>query len=290
MPTTANGTSYTVHTATVAGGGATYWGVPDASTGPVPAVLYCHGAAGAANQFATLAAWTGLRDWLIDNGWIWIEGAGGGSQPWGNQASQDAYDASFDHVDALLDIDYVVVLGRSMGGAVGARLYVDRRVGDARWVGFISNSGVQDLVWAYDWDGGRWTAAFNSAWGVSSKPQFEAAVAGLNPIDGPATEWAGAKVIQLWGDADDTVPPADNAIAMRAMYAGQPTVDGFDVRAGGDHSSTNGSYLEVDAMTAFLLDAIGEAPTPTPPKEMYRSVRRTLLIDGLRHRVRPRVA
>lgn len=289
MPTTAAGTPYTVHSAAVAG--STYWAVPDALVGApdIPVILYAHGAAGAANQFATLAAWSGLRDWLIDNGWGWIEGSGGGSQPWGNPASQAAYDASFAHVDSSLDIGTVVVLGRSMGGAVGARLYLDHRANDARFVGFISNSGVQDLVWAYDWDANRWTAAFNAAWGVSSKAEFEAAVAGLNPVDGPPTDWAGANVIQLWGDADTTVTPSENAIAMRAMYATQPAIDAIDIRSGGDHSATNGSYLEVDAMTEFLMLVTGETPPPTPPKEIYRSVRRSLLIDGFRHRINPRV-
>lgn len=288
MATTAAGTLYTVHTASV-GGETVVWAVANAHTASadIPTVLYTHGAGGAADQFATLGAWKGLRDWLIDNGWAWIEGTGGGAQPWGNQASQDSYDAAFAYVDGILDIGPVVVLGRSMGGAVGARLYLDHRDTDARFVALIQNSGVQDLAWAYDYDSGRWTAAFNSAWGVANKTAFLAAVVGLNPISGPAASWAGAKVLQMWGDADTTVPPSANATPMRSMYTGQPAIDTFNVRVGGDHSATNGSYLEVAAMTAFLSEVTGGAPPEPEPPQFFRATGMFLSLGGERYEIIP---
>lgn len=287
MATTAAGTSYTVYTAIVAGE-SIFWAVADAKAtqSDIPTILYTHGAGGAANQFATLSAWKGLREWLIDNGWAWVEGDGGGSQPWGNTASQTSYLAAFDHVDGILDIGKVVVLGRSMGGAVAARIYNARRGTDARFVGLIQNSGVQDLAWAYDYDAGRWTSAFNSAWGVANKAAFLTAVAGKNPIDGPASAWDGAKVLQLWGDADDTVPPAQNAIPMRAMYAGHPAIDNADVRAGGDHSATNGSYLQVAAMTAFLIDVTGGI---APPKTFYAARAILFAVGSQLYRLNPKL-
>lgn len=291
MPTTPNGTTYTLSTADLGVHGAAYWAVADAEAGSadLPFVLYCHGAGGGANQFATLAAWSGLRNWLIDNGFGWVEGLGGGLQPWGNPASEHAYDAAFAHVDGLFDIGSVVVLGRSMGGAVASRLYHAHRGTDPRFVGLISNSGVSDLAWAYDYDGGRWTDAFNTAWGVTSKPEFLAAVTGLNPIDGPASAWAGASVLQMWGDVDTTVTPADNAIAMRTMYAGSPTLDVADVRAGGDHSAANGSYQQVDAMAAFLAEVTGMEPPPPPTPTMYRADTGIFLsLGGERYALSPR--
>lgn len=123
MPNTSNGTAYTTYTATPSGAGQILWAKPNTATTDIPIVLYLHGANGGYNQFTTLSAWSGLRDWLIDNGWGWIEGAGGGAQPWGNAASRAAYRAAFDHVDARLDIGPVVILARSMGGLVGHWLF-----------------------------------------------------------------------------------------------------------------------------------------------------------------------
>lgn len=270
MPTTANGTAYTVYSANVSGGGMTYWAVADAhvSDPDLLAVLYTHGASGAANQLATLSNWSTFRDWLIDNGWAWVEGNGGGGQPWGNAASQTAYDASFAHVDGILDISKVVVVGRSMGGAVGARLYLDHRDSDARFVGFISVSGVLDLAWAYDYDSNRWTAAFNTAWGVTNKPDFLTAAAGLNPIDGPAADWDGANVLQIVGTADTTVPGADNGLAMRTMYAGHPAYDVLDSVVGATHG---GTYSELTQMTSFL-QVVTDVTPPTPPDLTAREI------------------
>lgn len=279
-----------MRTATVSGAGTVVWGIADASaTSPDRGfVLYCHGAGGAADQFATMSAWAGLRNWLIDNGWGWVEGTGGGANAWGSPASQTAYETALAHVSGLHSITKVVVLGRSMGGLVGARLYWSNRSSDSRYKGFISNSGVQDLVWAYDWDGGRWTDAFNAAWGVSSKAGLISASAGMNPVDGPPSRWSGANVIQLWGDADTTVPAQYNGEAMRTMYATRPTIDRVDIRGGGDHSATNGSYTRVQPMTDFLLAVTGGTP-PTPEIGYgFRSVQRSIVIDGTRYKLRRR--
>lgn len=289
------GTAWTSYRATlgtgVTGPGYTGWGAANAHIGDpnLPVVVYVHGAAGAYNQFEALSAWAGFRNWLIDNGWGWIEGPSGGTDAWGSPFSESAVGAQFDHVDSILDIGPVVVMGRSAGGPVGDRFYNARRHTDSRFKGVIVNSGVQDLVWAYDYvnpsSGSTWTAAFNAAWGVSSKAEFLAAVAGLNPIDGPASAWDGAKVLQMYGDADTLVPPALNAIPMRAMYAGHPAYDPEpDVRVGGDHSATNGSYLQVAAMTAFLATVTGETPPdPDPPPTHVDTITSISVIgpDGL---------
>lgn len=282
MPTTPNGTAYTVRRTTLPTHGAVSVGVADVvyPRQNIPTVLYTHGAGGSATQFETLEAWSGVRNWMIDNGWAWVEGAGGGLQPWGNPASEAAYIAALGYADSVLDVGPVVVLGRSMGGAVAARLFTTSSIA-SRCVGLIVNSGVQDLIWAYD--SGRWTNAFHTAWGVANRAELVAAVQGYNPIDGPASNWAGTSVQQLVGTADDVVPPGPNAYAIRTMYAGQPTVDLLDVREGGDHGTTNGSYLQVGAMTSFLASLV-----PSDSKNVFRVTARYLLLGGKRHLLTPR--
>lgn len=292
MPTTSNGTAYTVTTATVPTAGTVNIGIPDSKIGDpdLTFILYAHGAGGAADQFSALAAWKPFRDALIDTGIGWAESTGGGTQPWGNPASEMAYAATMDYADSLHDISNWIFLGRSMGAAVMARLYNAVRDTDPRVVGLIVNSGVQDLVWAYDWDSNRWTSAFNSAWGVSSKSQFEAAVDGLNPVDGPASAWDGANVLQLWGTADDTVPAGPNGDAMRTLYSGRPAYDPDPIIGiGKDHSASNGMYSYAEDMMYFVGVATGEIPATPVPKEFYRVIRKTILLEDGRHLVRPRV-
>lgn len=281
MPTTPNGTAWTSFSTTVPGASTVRWARPDAlAASPIPALLYFHGAGGASNQFETLTAWTGLREWALDHGWGWIEGSMGGSNAWGNPATDTASDTAFAYVDGILDISAVVVLGRSMGGLGSARAYHRRRATDPRFVGLMVNSGVQDLLYAYTHDDGRWESAINSAWGVTDLTGFTAAATGYNPIDGPASSWDGANVLQLWGTDDDLVIPADNGIAMRTMYAGHPAIDAHDIRVGGDHSGTNGSYLQVDAMTTFMQTVLGETPTPPDPGTAFRAISTRLRTGG----------
>lgn len=291
MPTTPAGTAYSTYSATVDGADTVRWAVADSkiSTANIPVILYAHGAAGADNQFQTLAAWAGLRNWLIDNGWAWIEGTGGGSQPWGNAASRTAYENAYLHVAGIMDLGPVVVLGRSMGGLVGQWLYTQSLVIAPVAVGAILNSGVQNLAAAYA--SGNWTTAMRAAYGATSTPEFNAASVGFDPLLFPATSWQGRNIIQLWGDADTLVPPADHAIAMRTHYAGKPAIDSFDIREGGDHSATNGSYLEVDAMALFLTQVVGsEPPEPAEPKMVYRVRERYFIDSNMRkHRIRERI-
>lgn len=291
MPTTPNGTVYTTTTFTNALGEQSLFAVADAvrNNPNLRSVGWAHGAAGTYNQLMTLSALNAFRDRCLDAGIVVWEGLGGGSQPWGNQRSQDSYDATFDHVDSVLDIGQVVVIGRSMGGVVMVRMYLDRRGSDLRFKGVVVNSGVQDLDWAYDWDGGRWTAAFNSAWGVTSKAGFQAASVGMNPVDGPASRWDGANVLQMWGDADPLVPAQYNASVMRAMYAGHPAINQYDINPNGDHSTTNGSYKRVDEMMNFIDLVTGVTPPPEPGAlPSFKVIRRYLmLLDGKSHLVRP---
>lgn len=275
MPTTANGTAYTVYSASVAGAGTVYWGVADAHAGDaeIPTILYAHGSGGAANQFATLSAWTGLRDWLMDNGWAWVEGTGGSTTSWGNAAARTAYENSYTHVDGVLDLGIVVPLGRSMGGVVATWLLTESTVIAPVAGGCIINSGVQDLLAFYDGTSTTVQGQMRTAYGgASDRAGFIAASASHEPLSRPASLWSAKKVIQLVGTADTTVPRALHGDAMRAHYAGQPLVDLLDVKTGGTHDQSTGSYTQVAPMVAFLLDVIGETPVPPEPEAFYEVI------------------
>jgi pimeloyl-ACP methyl ester carboxylesterase len=287
VPSTAAGTAYTVFTdSSDPDAGTARWAYRDSLEGAsnIPTILYLHGAGAGSNQFETLTAWTTLRNWLIDNGWAWIEGTGGGTQPWGNAASRTAYRATFDIADAEFDIGPLVILARSMGGLAGHWLFTQDPVIKVRSVGFIGNSEVANLAAAYA--SGNWTDAMRAAYGVSTDVGFASASEGFDPLLFSASLWAGKKVLEIVGTADTTVPRADHGLAMRTHWAGQPALDLLTTRSGGDHSGTNGSYLEVDAMTAFLLEVTGEAPEPPPPPRMFRVAKRYIIdSSGVRRRV-----
>jgi len=287
---TTNGTAWTTYSATV-GANTVRWGVANATAGAadIPTILYAHGSGGASNQFETLSAWLGLREWLLDNGWAWIESTGGGSKSWGNAAARTAYEEAYTHVAGVIDVGTVVPLGRSMGGVVAQWLFTKSTVVAPVSGGAIINSGVQSLgAW---YEAGIDQAAVLAAYGATDSASFYAAITGYEALDFPATDWAGKKIIQLVGDSDTTVPAEDHGLAMRTHYAEQPTVDLLDVRVGGDHSAGNGSYLEVDAMASFLNVVMGIEPPPEEPdpeENVYYKTTRAYVIgeDLLRYEIR----
>jgi predicted esterase len=249
----------------VSGAGTVRWGIADAhaADADIPTILYAHGSGGSNNQFETLSAWAGLRNWLMDNGWAWIEGSGGGATSWGNAAARLAYDTAYTHVAGILDIGPVVPLGRSMGGVVAQYLFTESPTVEPVSIGCIINSGVQSLAAWYE--AGIAQSEVLAAYSATDDASFYAAIAGYEPLDFPASNWDGKSILQLVGTADTTVPREDHGDAMRAHYAGHPAEDLLDVRAGGDHSQGNGSYLQVTAMTNYLYDLTHDDPPP-PPK------------------------
>lgn len=285
MPTTPGGTPYTVATISDPTAGTIRYGYPSSLPADMVTVLYAHGSGGAYNQFETLSAWTGLRNALIDAGAGWIESTGGGTRSWGNPDAQAAYEAAYTRVAAVLDLGDVVILGRSMGGLVAAWLYTQSSVVPA--VGLIVNSGVQDVVAYYDGTSPESQASILTAWGAADRAALVTASATDNPVNYPASDWAGLNVMQLVGTADTTVPRADHGDAMRTVYAGQPAIDLLDVRTGGDHSQTNGCYLEVDDMLAFI-GSVADFTAPAPvAREYLNTIAHYVVIGGEKFTITP---
>lgn len=278
MPSTAAGTAFTTVTINLgAPHGVMHYTVADAHVGDtdIPTILYAHGAGGADDQFVTLPAWRGLRDWLLDRGWAIVEGSGGsavGAQNWGNPASRAAYLAYLARAELVLALGIVVLLGRSMGGLVTAYLYAHDTAG--RFAGWINNSGVstafvgdtsgsKDVSAATGW---YFTPTMWDSWGVSSVATLEAAMSAADaiPEEWAASIWAGKNILCCYGNADTTVPwSTRGAGPLRDIWAGEPAIDSVALKAGGDHSGTAGSYLQVAEMTAFLIELLGEEP-PEP--------------------------
>ena len=267
--TTSNGTAFTRwYTSDEApDAGTAYWCIPDGVTSDIPMVLYCHGADGGANQFATLPAWVPFREWLLDHGRGYMECTGGGAQPWGAPVSRTAYEALFALVDTKIDIGLLYLLGRSMGAVVAHWLYTQSVIA-TRVSGMIDNSGVSNLAQSYEQ--GNWTDFMRAAYGATTDAEFYANSVGHDPMLFPASSWDGKKMLTLVGSADTTVPPASHGLALRNHYLGHPTIDLLDTRTGGNHSGTNGSYLQVDAMANFIRLVAGELTTPPPPLRNHR--------------------
>lgn len=276
MPTTANGTVYTTRTFTTPGGDQALWGIADdkLAAANIPVVVYTHGNSGAYNQFAATAAFAGIRNWLIDNGWAWVESAGGGGSSWGNTAARQSYSEAFAHVSSAINVGDVVVLGRSMGGLVAYWLYLYEPAISAKAVGLIVNSGTTDMTARIGPPPGD--TSIRTAFGLAADgSDWSAKLEGFDPMKYPLSAWAGKKVLQLYGTADTTVPPAIHGQAWLDKYASACAAAEVDVRLGGDHSTENGSYLQTSAMAGFIGKIRSEPTTPGPgpapaPSEVYR--------------------
>jgi pimeloyl-ACP methyl ester carboxylesterase len=269
MPNTPNGTAYTLFNTNVGSYGECYYGVPNSliAASNIPTVLYAHGANGSSSDLSTATRWALLRNWLADNGWAWIEGIGGGNS-WGNDIAQAAYPAYLDYVETQLDIGIVVVMGRSMGGLISAWLYAMSPIKE-RFSGWINNSAVSTIFTgdhdpaaaSIDKPSARWFTSMWDAYGVSSFDEMvlNADAIANAPENWLSSVWTDLNILSMYGDADTSVPwNTRGAGPLATIWEGLPTIDNIDIRVGGDHTSTNGSNLQIDAMATFLSTIIGE--------------------------------
>lgn len=306
MPTTATGTAYTVHSHAVSGHGTCYWGVADTVAGDpnVPTLVYAHGSGGAPNNFATATQWTAMRDAVIDAGMAWVEGGGGdtdaaGAEGWGNQDARDAYEAYVAYLKTQIDVGDIVVMGRSMGGLVAVWLFLLSTF-EAETVGLIVNSGVQTLTYGTYPDANRdnWPSGYHfspkirNAFGSADYTEFVTDSADFDPMGYDVDLWDGKNVLQLVGDADTSVPPQSRgAYPLRAVYEGHPAIDQLYIRPGGDHTASNGLYLEVPTMMNFIYDVAGITPPVTPVDPViYRRIAKYRITGGKYYELTPRKA
>lgn len=256
MPTTPNGTEYTYEAQQI-DDEVIRWGVATAAhdTPAIPALIYCHGNGGTSDSFHRLNAWAGLRNWWLDYGGVFIEGTGGGPSEWGGPRQRIAYELQHEYVSTELDLGPVIVLGRSMGGLVSYWLTTQSTFAD-KVAGLIVNSGVTDMAYRYTYGNDLNKRQFRAAFGADDDAEFWDLSEGYDPMLFPTDLWANKQVIQLFGTADDVVEGEHHAVPWGTKYGPHCRSISFKVREGGDHSGANGSYLDVDAMTDFIQNAL----------------------------------
>lgn len=259
MPTTPGGTTYTVTAFTSSAGESAWRAIADAeaAAADVPVVLFCHGNPGAVSTDADQqfqSGYTDLRNWLIDNGWGWIEGHGAGAN-WGNAAARSAYEAMFTNTRASWDVAKVVVIGRSMGALVGAWLASQSTVIAPLCAGFVSLSGTADLSNRYASASAGDKTNMNAAFGVTDETGWRAAVADFDPLLAVVATWDERNAIMQWDTSDTTVPYAANGQAWDTKYGPQLTLRRTQSTTGGDHNSTPNNPVQIAATISFLEDA-----------------------------------
>lgn len=260
MPTTPNGTVYVERSFTSSAGDPCKYGVATAeeASANLPLMFYVHGYGGDLNQFSTSTTWAGTKNWLIDNGWAYVEGNGAGNN-WGNTAGRTAYQSMWNYMDATLDIGEVVIIGRSMGGLIGYWLYTQDPTLSTRASGLVVASGVTDLTLIEQT--GTFQQSIWDAYGATSTATFATASVGHDPIDFTPTLWDGKKIIQVGASGDLTVPPAQHGYALQDATASRLALSERYNTTGGDHnSSTGGDPGATTAIIAFMETVTTPAP------------------------------
>jgi len=268
MPTTPNGTPYTVTTFTSSAGETCRRAIADAAADDanVPLVIFCHGNPGvdvtsADTQFTS--GYTTQRNWLMDNGWAYVEGHGAGAN-WGNQASRSAYRAMYVDTLAVWDVGWNVVIGRSMGGLVGAYLAARDPLISRRCRGLVHLSATADLTNRYSTASASDKAALLTAYAAPDPSALAWAVKDHDPLLVLPEAWYQRNAIVQYDTGDVSVPPTVNAIPWFERFGGQLTIGRTVVTTGGDHNSTPNSPTHAAATIQFLQDVLIPYVEPSP--------------------------
>lgn len=268
MPTTPNGTAYTVYPFTSSAGESCRRAIADASFSDanVPLVIFCHGNPGtdvtsADQQFTQ--GYTTQRNWLIDNGWGYVEGHGAGAN-WGNQDARAAYRAMYDDTLAVWDVGWNVVIGRSMGGLVGAYLASRDPKISRRCRGFVHLSATADLTNRYSTASTSDKAALLAAYDAPDATSLAWAVKDHDPLLVLPAAWHGRNAIVQYDTGDVSVPATVNAIPWLERFGPELEISRTTVTTGGDHNSTPNSPVHAAATIQFLQDVLIPYVEPSP--------------------------
>lgn len=268
MPTTPAGTAYTVYPFTSSAGESCWRAIADASFSDenVPLVIFCHGNPGTVDTSADQQfgqGYTTQRNWLIDNGWGYVEGHGAGAN-WGNQDARAAYRAMYVDTLAVWDVGWNVVIGRSMGGLIGAYLASRDPMISRRCRGFVSLSGTADLTNRYATASTSDRAALLAAYDAPDQSALMWAVRDYDPLLVDPAAWYGRNAIMQYDTNDASVPPTVNAIPWLDRFGPQLALSRTAVTSGGDHNSTPNNPVHAAATIQFLQDVLIPYEEPSP--------------------------
>jgi pimeloyl-ACP methyl ester carboxylesterase len=286
MPTTPAGTAYTVYPFTSSAGEQCWRVIADAhySDDNIPLVIFCHGNPGSVTTSADqqfTQGYTAQRNWLIDNGWGYVEGHGAGAN-WGNQAAREAYRAMYVDTLAEWDVGWNVVIGRSMGALVGAYLASRDPMISRRCRGFVSLSGTADLTNRYNSASTADRAALLEAYDAPDASALLWAVRDHDPLLAPPEVWAGRRAIVQYDANDSTVPAASNGLRWVTRFGPQLALLRTQATLGGDHNSTPNNPTHAAATIQFLQDVLVPYVEPSPIAGTKVSNPRILLDGELR--------
>jgi pimeloyl-ACP methyl ester carboxylesterase len=283
MPTTPNGTAYTVYPFTSSAGESCRRAIADTAFDDenVPLVIFCHGNPGtdvtsADQQFTQ--GYTTQRNWMLDNGWGYVEGHGAGAN-WGNQDARAAYRAMYDDTLAVWDVGWNVVIGRSMGGLVGAYLASRDPKISRRCRGFVHLSATADLTNRYSTASTSDKAALLTAYDAPDESSLMWAVRDHDPLLVDPAAWYGRRAIVQYDTGDASVPPAINALPWIDRFGSQLALLRITETTGGDHNSTPNSPTHAAATIAFLQEVLipYEEPSTIVATKMSNP---QILLDG----------
>lgn len=259
MPTTPNGTPYTIYPFTSSAGESAWRAIADSRIGgsDISVALFCHGNPGANptdadQQFG--AGYATTRNRLLDDGWGYIEGHGAGAN-WGNLAGRTAYEAMYADTAAVWDIAKNQLIGRSMGALVAAWLASQSPIVSPLNAGFISLSGTADLSNRYASASAGDKTNMNAAYGVTDEAGWRAAVAAYDPMLVAPGVWDGRNAIMQWDTGDTTVPYAANGQAWDTKYGPRLDLRRTQSTSGGDHNTTPNDPVQTAATIQFIQDA-----------------------------------
>lgn len=268
MPTTPNGTAYTVYPFTSSAGESCWRAIADGSFSDpdVPLVIFCHGNPGtdvtsADQQFTQ--GYTVQRNWLIDNGWGYVEGHGAGAN-WGNQDARAAYRAMYVDTLAVWDVGWNVVIGRSMGGLIGAYLASRDPMISRRCRGFVHLSATADLTNRYSTASASDKAALLAAYDAPDQSSLMWAVRDYDPLLVDPAAWFGRNAIVQYDTSDTAVPPTVNAIPWMDRFGDQLAMLQTHVTSGGNHNTTPNNAGHAAATVQFFQDVLIPYVEPSP--------------------------